>query len=213
MTTSNYSGSTTGAPATGTDEIEILQVEGTRPVGSRIRGSAVWCGAAVAIATFVLLEMLLLATDLSGTQVSVANPDTGSWVWDGIAAILAFFAGGMVAAASVPYRGTDTGALNGAVVWATTIVGLVVLTGLVGGATFGALGDLLASNQDTLFSAAQETTITEAMAEDARDAAGWSAIGLIATLIAAVCGGITGIKTWPSTSTRMMDEVPRRTRA
>lgn len=188
--------------AAGATDIEILEVDDHGPEGTRVRNSAIAAGTVVALATFVLLELLLLTSDLSGSQVSVANPDTGSWIWDGIAAIIAFFLGGMVAGASVPYRSSDTGALNGIVTWATTIVGIILLTGAVGGAIFGALGDVLASQQGNLQNAAETAQATEGMAEDARSAAGWAALGLAGTLAAAAIGGVMGAKMWPHERSR-----------
>lgn len=179
-------------------DVQIIEeTEVAPPEGTRIRPGAVLAGSVTALATFLLLEMLLIATDLTGAQVSVANPDAGSWAWDAAAAIVAFLLGGLVAGASVPYRGTDTGALNGIVVWATTLIGMLVFVGVVGGAAFGALGDVIASQQDTLQQAANNAQVTEQTAQGTRDAAGWSATALILALAAAAVGGVMGSKMWP----------------
>lgn len=178
------------------DDIEVVETEDNTTQGARIRGGAVWGGLVVALGTFILLELLLLTTDLTGGTVSVANPDTGSWAWDGVAAIIAFFLGGLVAGASSPYREPSTGILNGVVIWAMGIVSIIVLTGLVGGAIFGALGDVIANPQNVQ-SLAQQAPAAQEAADNARAAAGWAAIGLALTLAAAAFGGLTGSKMWP----------------
>lgn len=124
------------------ETVEVRSEVDTR-MGSRIRGGPVWGGFAVGLALWILLELLLFAVDLTGVDVGVGDAEANSWFWNGIAAVVAFFVGGMVAGMASPSRRADTGALDGVVVWAIGLIATVLLTGLVGGIGFGALGDEL----------------------------------------------------------------------
>ncbi len=176
------------------ETVEVRSEVDTR-MGSRIRGGPVWGGFAVGLALWILLELLLFAVDLAGVDVGVGDAEANSWFWNGIAAVLAFFVGGMVAGMASPSRRADTGAIDGIVVWAIGLIATFLLTGLVGGVGFGALGDVFGFEQ--ALRAEGGARIAEDTLDDFREAAAWAAGFAALTLAAAAGGGMVGAKLWP----------------
>lgn len=160
--------------------------------GSRLRGGPVLGGFVIGFATWILLELALFALDLGALAAQVVpSADSSTWWWSGLAAVIGFFAGGLVAGASLPYRRVDDGILNGIAMWAVTLVSLVVMSAIGAGIGFGVVGDLLATS----------STLADAdpsVVNDAQSAAGGALLALTATLAAAAVGGALGSKMWPS---------------
>lgn len=171
--------------------VEVRNEIDTR-AGARIRGGPVWGGLAVALSVWLVLTLFLFWVDLAGVDIGVTDGDTSSWVWNGLAGVVAFLIGGFVAGMSSPSRSSNTGALDGVVVWAMGLLATIVLTALVGGLSFGALGAVFSFEDGLTGSAISPTTI-----DDFQDAAGWTLLFALATLIAAAVGGMVGAKMWP----------------
>jgi hypothetical protein len=163
----------------------------TAPRGSRLRGGPVLGGFVIGFATWILLELALFALDLGALAAQVVpNNDASTWWWSGVAAVIAFLLGGLVAGASLPYRRVDDGILNGIAVWAVTVVALIVMSAVGAGIGFGVVGDLLASSPN--LADADASAIN-----DAQSAAGAAVLALAVTLAAAAIGGAIGSKLWP----------------
>jgi hypothetical protein len=173
-----------------------------RPVGlrarvdrrDRTRWGPVWAGTVVAVATYLLLELALLGTDLLDADVGGGGGLPDGALLTVVAAALAFLLGGVVAGASFAHRDAQDGILHGLLVWATTIAIFVLLAILGTGLALGTLGDTVDrvrpgfSDQDP--AAAQDE-------DDLEEAAGTAALMLGVTAVAAAAGGLLGSKLWP----------------
>lgn len=159
--------------------------------GSRLRGGPVLGGFVIGFATWIMLELALFALDLGALAAQVVpDADSSTWWWSGLAAVIGFFVGGLVAGAALPYRRVDDGILNGIAMWAVTLVALIVMSAIGAGIGFGVVGDLLATSS-TLAGA------DAAAINDAQTAAAASLLALAVTLAAAAIGGALGVKMWP----------------
>jgi hypothetical protein len=111
---------------------------------ARVVWSAVLGGAAVAVATWMLLQLLGLGLGLKAVEVTSASSLQGSAMGVGVvgiaAPVIAFFVGGLVAGrAAANGLGRTNSALAGLVTWGVgTIAGMLVIgmvvSSLVGGA-------------------------------------------------------------------------------
>lgn len=161
-------------------------VEPTGPVSrwDRVRWGAVWAGALTVLTTYLILQLLFFA--LGWLDFAVTGPTSViTTVTSAVLALVAFFVGGMTAGAAVTSRGSRMdGILNGVVVWALTVAILLVFGLLGAGALIGPLGDLTA----------QGGSVTGADVTTARQAAGWTALGLGLAVIVTAVGAGTGTK-------------------
>jgi hypothetical protein len=160
--------------------------------GDRARWGPIWMGALVAVATYLLLELALLAAELLELDGSAgADLPDGAW-WSVAAAVVAFFVGGLVVGASMASRNADDGVLNGIAVWAMATVILFVLAVVGTGLALATLGyavDRISTDGQAAQAATPGSELT--------DAAGTAAIALGATAIAAALGALVGSKLWP----------------
>lgn len=178
------------------NDIEVIDERAARTAATgRIRGGSVLGGAVVGLGTLLLLELILMTTGLSGATVTAEGQSGGSFAWDAIAAAISFFIAGLVAGAAVPHCDAGTGVLNGITTWATIIIGMLLITGAVGTSLFGALGDVLNSQQSAITNAASNVTVTQEAADTFKDAAGWAALSGAITLALCAIGGLIGSKT------------------
>jgi hypothetical protein len=151
----------------------------------------VLAGFVIGFATWILLELALFALDLGALAAQVVpNADTSTWWWSGLAAVIGFLVGGIVAGASLPSRRVDDGILNGITMWAVTVVSLVVMSAVGAGIGFGVVGDLLATSSSL-------ADADPSVINDAQSAAGGAVLALAVTLAAAAIGGAIGSKMWP----------------
>jgi len=209
-------GQPTSAPATAGSEGESTTWAGrTTPevvpaarLGARIRGGPMWAGFAVALATWVLLQLVVFALDLGSLSSSiVGGADTAGLWWSGVAAVIALFVGGLVAGASSEWDGLSDGVLQGIVVWSMLVVALVVLSGIGVGVGFGVVGDLLVTTRGIGSGQIDPATVTST----AQDAAAGAVLALGVTVVAAALGGAAGAKLWrPDTSMPTRSAAPQR---
>ena len=114
-----------------TDPENMMMTATVRPA-DRVRWSAIFAGLVTTIAAMVLLSVLGAAIGLSSYDQGDSGRGYGvaAGLWAIISAILAFFAGGYIAARTAGIFGRDNAILNGTMVWATTIpLSLFLLTG------------------------------------------------------------------------------------
>jgi hypothetical protein len=167
-----------------------VTAEAAAPWHDRVRWGAVWAGALVALATFIVLQLLFFALGLLGTGYG-GGTTTGGIV-AGILALVAFFVGGLLAGASTMWRRAGDGLLHGVLVWALSLLVIVTLAVVGSGVLVRPLADL--------FGAGQQQNIgfdPVLVLNSARQMAGWAALGLGVSVAAAALGGALGSKIWP----------------
>jgi hypothetical protein len=162
-----------------------------------VRWGPLWAGVVVAVASYLVMQLAIFALDLFSE-----GGNSGTWL-SAIAALVAFFLGGLVVGATALWHSTGHGAINGAIMWAFATVGLVLLAVLGGGSLAGPVSTVaadLGAIQDLNLQNPPTDQINQAL-QGAREAAGWALLGLGLSLVASVVGGVAGAKIWPSRDT------------
>jgi hypothetical protein len=198
---------------TRTDEVSPRDV---MSVGTRVRWGAVFAGVVVALAFYVLFNLLMLAVGLS--TADTVNNRTAAITAGAISAIImvgAMFLGGFVASRSTVGEQKDEAMAYGVLVWGTILV-LLLAGGL--GAGMGAFSELRQAAPGTVASAAtgnpnpdalkRELSLTDEQAERyaamvqnpqnvpdreaVRRATWWTLAGVVLSLASAIGGGLAG---------------------
>lgn len=109
----------------------------------QLRWSAVFAGATVAIALWVLLQMIGMGAGMAAIDLddagSLRSVSVGTTVWTLFAPLLALFVGGLIAGRLATTWDVRSGATHGFVTWAiASIVGLIATVSMVGMLTRGA---------------------------------------------------------------------------
>ncbi|MDG4833485.1 hypothetical protein O7627_29870 [Solwaraspora sp. WMMD1047] len=178
--------------------VEIDAPTMRRSAGDRITGGPVWGGFVVALASWITLEVLLVALTLTGVTAGPdPAPDQSAWWWSLLAAVVALFVGGLTAGAASRWQGPRDGLLLGVTVWALTMVALLVLSAVGAGIGFGAFGQLFGTGR---VGTGQE--LPAAITDAAQDAALVALLVLGLTVVAAAAGGAVGAKIWPRNADR-----------
>jgi hypothetical protein len=174
----------------------------------RVRWGPIWAGVLVAIGTFLLLQLALVATG----AVEVVEPGTGDAVLSAIAAGIAFLLGGVVTGATSMWKGLDDGLLHGVVLWAISLVVLFAFAGFGSGLALGAF-DFTDTLEDVVLVTEPDpaATGTEVTADDAQEAAGWGLLALVVALVATSVGAVAGAKLWPPEPEIDLRDSPRAT--
>jgi len=162
----------------------------------RVRWGPLWAGVMVTITTFLLMQLAIFAADL------FKGGDAGTWL-TAVAALVAFFLGGLTVGATALWHKASDGILNGIVMWAFATVALLVLTLIGGGTLLGPVSTVasdLVQVQGVNLQDVPEGEISAAL-EGARDAAGWALLGLVLALVASAIGGAAGARLWPNRDT------------
>ncbi|WP_018333342.1 hypothetical protein [Actinomycetospora chiangmaiensis] len=147
---------------------------------STVRWSAAWVGALTAVPVFLVLQLLAVAL---GWITPGAGGD-GSGVISAVLGIVALAVGGAASGAAGSRSPSSTALLEGAAVWALAVVGILALGVAGAGAILGALGGIggVAANAPPADPAAAVDAV--------RSGAGWAAVWLGVSFLAAV-GGAT----------------------
>ncbi len=177
------------------DSIQVLHEEPDAAHRDRIRWGPIWSGIVVALGTFILLQLALVALGL----FDVENPQTADAVWSAAAGGLAFLLGGVTTGATALWRGVDDGLLHGIVLWAVALVVLVALSSLGSGIALGAV------DTTEVFDGVTQADVEEVLADDAQEVAGQALLALTVALIAAAVGGLLGAKLWPRVDELVLD--------
>jgi hypothetical protein len=167
----------------------------------RIRWGAVWTGALTTVTLYVVLQLLFFA--LGWLDLGNEGSGTTTAVVSGVLALVAFFLGGMATGASALWKRANDGMVNGVVTWAATVLGLLLLAVIGGGALAGGLADVAAQSGALQNPAAGVDPATATAA--ARQSAGWTALALGLSVVAAAVGGSIGAKLWPGHGERDAD--------
>lgn len=202
-----------GAPAVHQDRLDAVpaapaphvdvDVVTPAPTGDQVRWGSVWAGLVVAVATFLLLEITFFAAGWLTLDVGQPGASSSADVVTSVLALVAFFLGGLTAAATARWKGLDTGVLHGILVWALGLVVFLLIALIGGGALLGSVGriagQLLSLGQVT--SAVSPDQLDQAVST-ARSSASWASLSLGLSIVTAALGGLVGAKSWPRRSTR-----------
>ena len=177
--------------------------------GDRVRWGPIWIGAVVAVAMYLLLELVLLAVELLDRDGAATGRLPDGRVWSLVAAAVAFFLGGGIAAVTLVSRETGDGLLHSIGVWALGIAAFVVLAVLGSGFALGTVRYAVER-----LDGVEQASPTDTAADDFEEAAGMAALAFGVTLVAAGVGGVLGAKLWPRQSRdaiRFGEDEPRPT--
>lgn len=179
------------------DPADVQQTTQVISPRDRIRWGPVWGGLLIALATFLLLSTLALAIGALAVEPYTTDPQAagvaGSIV-STVIILLAFFAGGWVAARASAVTGHANGLLNGVLVWALGM-GLVLLLSVLGlSALFGALGGLLGQIRVASVPAPNANVNPNDVASAIRNSALGAFLTLLLPALAAAAGGWLGAR-------------------
>lgn len=163
-----------------------------------VRWGPILGGTFAAIAIMVVLTVLGLLFGLAavGPAGTITTPLTTLWaIWAAVSMIIAFFLGGWLAARTSAFSGTFSGVLDGSLVWATTLLLALFLTGF---GAVSALGPLF--GQFTLFGIT--SPLPPGITIDFTASALWTLLGLVVSYVAAVVGGLLGSSQEAETTVR-----------
>jgi hypothetical protein len=166
----------------------------------RIRWGAVWTGALTTLSIYIVLQLLFFALGWLDLGFDGGASGTTRAVVSGVLGLIAFFLGGAAAGASALWQRANDGMVNGVVTWAATVLVLLTLALIGGGALLGSLADVATQFAD-LRNAGTGIDVASAT-QTARDTAGWAALGLGLSAIASGLGGSIGAKLWPGRGRR-----------
>lgn len=164
-----------------------------------VRWGPIFAGLVTTIATLVVLTVLGLAIGLSAFEPNgLGDADTAATIWGIASAVLAFFAGGIVASGTSIASERGHGALQGMMVGVAAIAAVVLLVGLGLGNTLGAaatnLDQLGTIVNDLQVDADQAAAAAESAFEEAESGAWATLVGLLVALGAATAGGVLGVR-------------------
>jgi hypothetical protein len=154
----------------------------------RVRWGPIWAGVITAVGSYLFLQLGLIATGI----VELGDSAGDDAIASGIAALIAFFIGGVTTGASAMWQGADDGMLHGVVMWFTALVAIIVFAGVGSGIALGSF-----DTSDVFDEFSLDEVDTEQANEDAQDAAGKALLALSLGLAAAAAGGALGAKMWP----------------
>lgn len=173
-------------------------VEAARAI-DRLRWGPVVGGVLAALAGLIVLNVLGLAVGLSvssATSPSLHDLQTAAGIWGAISALVAFFVGGWLAghtaAPGVSVRSGFPGTINGAMVWATALLVLVVLGSFGVSDALGYFGASLHALTTAVHGNAGSPLQTATI-----DAWG-TFIALVLTLVVSAVGGWVGYVSQPA---------------
>ncbi len=157
-----------------------------------------WTGVLTTLSIYIVLQLLFIALG----WLDLGNEGSGATraIVSGVLALVAFFLGGAAAGASALWHRPDDGMVNGVVTWAVTVVALLGLALVGGGALVGSLADTATQFID-LRNAGAGVDVAAAT-RTARDSAGATALALGLSVVAAALGGSLGAKLWPGRGER-----------
>lgn len=169
----------------------VRTTEDVQPADS-VRWGPVLAGLFAALATLIALSVLGLAIGLSTYNVGdpLGNFGLGAGIWGAITALIAFLVGGVVAGRTAAFRGTNSGILNGAMVWFVAIPLLIYLLGGGLSALARTAGGVVSTGAQVLAPAAGQAAgaVTNDPALQATAQAGGSNLGQAAQATAQVLG-------------------------
>ena len=159
----------------------------------RVRWGPIWAGLVTALATFLLLTTAAVAIGAQAVDSGAAADESGmaGGIASAVIALLAFLAGGFVAARTSGVVGRGYGALNGFLVWGLGVVLIVALAAFGLGSLFGASGDLFAQYQQ-MGQPQPEGVDQNEIVEGIRNGSIGALVAMLLPALAATLGGWLG---------------------
>jgi hypothetical protein len=183
------------------------QPRGTRHAGTpardrlqdRVHWGPIWAGVIVALPVYLVLQLLFFALSILDLGVNGEGQSTTTSIVSAVLALIAFFVGGLMAGSTAASRDSDEGLLHGVLTWAVGIVAILGFALLGAGAVLGNLSTVVSQSGGLQQQAGQAgqaaCQIDPAQAlQTAHQGAGWAALALGLTVLAAAVGGMTGQK-------------------
>jgi hypothetical protein len=183
---------------------EKLRPEDVLAVRSRVSWSAIFAGATVAVAIYVLLGTFGTALGLSvAPKVTDNELKASAAIWAIVSVLVSLFLGGYIATQCTAGENKTEALVHGLVVWGVLFMALLWLT--TTGVSFGFNGLIGAMNSpaarmfsdedfravgitpqqiDKLRQTAQSPAVTQA--------AWWTVGGIVLSMLASVCGALAG---------------------
>ena len=159
------------------------------PVHSRVSWGAILAGAAVAFASYILLNLLGVA--IGFTVADNADSDTigmGAAIWSIVALMISLFAGGWVTSRCTTGEDTTEAVLYGAILWGVLFFLLVALAGL--GMSMGFNSMVGMSSTDP---SGAQASMDESTRENISQAAWWAFAGTLLSMASAMGGSVLGM--------------------
>ena len=164
------------------------------PPQRSVRWGPAWVGAIVALPVFVVLQLLFVAFGWIALGVDGSGAGTTASLVSAVLAIVALFVGGLAGGTASSWSGTSpNAALQGAMTWALTAVGVGALAAVGGAAIAGNLGGLvtrIAATGPQQFGGNPGAVLEANQA--IQNGAGWAALWLGVALVAAIVGTLCG---------------------
>jgi hypothetical protein len=183
-----------GAPASVTRENTARLATPATPAGAAIRWGPILAGFLVALGTFVLLSLLLLALGASAVRIGpddLGDAAAGIGAATAIAGLVSFLLGGFLASRAAGIRGSWSGFLSGFLVWALGLLVILALTAFGIGGLFGEAGSLI-GRFASLTQALPDGMTADETARAVRDAALPAFLSMALPAAAAGLGGLIG---------------------
>jgi hypothetical protein len=181
-----------GARLRGDDQFEHERIgihnEAETVRRDRIRWGPVWAGVVTAVGSYLFLQLALVATGV----VELGDSGGDDAILSGVAALIAFFIGGVATGATAMWQGADDGVLHGIIMWFAALVSIIVFSAVGSGLALGSF-----DTADVFDEFSLEDVDVDAANENAQDAAGKALLALSLGLAAAAAGGALGAKLWP----------------
>lgn len=190
---------------------EEVRTQDVLPVMSRVGWGAIFAGAFVALAVYVLLSVLGLAIGLSATpELSGETIGTGAAIWYIGSLFLALFAGGCVTTQCTAGENKMEAVVYGVVLWGVMFAMTMWVTGNVlrtGASMAIGAGNVAASSirvnwdqlaRDANLSQEQMNQVRDAMPSAAQaramgsEAAWWTLGGIVVSMLASIAGALVG---------------------
>jgi hypothetical protein len=168
----------------------------------RVHWGPVWAGVLVALPVFLVLQLLFFAFGVLDLGNNGSGQTTTASIVSAVLGLVAFFVGGFMAGSTAASRDSDEGVLHGVLTWAVGIVAIIGF-GLFGAGSL--LGDIATSASQLQGLGPQAAQAGQAAGQidpavalqAAHQGAGWAALALGLTVIAAAAGGTAGQKAGP----------------
>jgi hypothetical protein len=180
-------------PIEGSTRVEYEQVgihnEAETVRRDRIRWGPIWAGIVTTVGAYLILMLILVAVG----AIEPADTGTDVALWSGLAALIAFFIGGLATGATSMWQGVDDGIIHGVVMWFAALVLLIALAAFGGGVALGAIDVTDAFDDVTTEDEVDLDEVGDTAQEGARNAL----IAIVLALAASGAGGAAGSKLWP----------------
>ena len=178
------------------DRSDVVQQTAVVAPRDAVRWGPIFAGLLTAHATFILLNMLLLAIGANTVRVGTGQADeaaAGAGIAAAIAGLVSFFIGGLIAGRTAAVAGRGAGLLNGFLVWALGLLLILLLSAFGIGQLFGAAGDIFGQYR-AAGSPQPEGVDPAAVGRQLRDSAIPAFLGLALPAAAAALGGLVGAR-------------------